>query len=200
VTDDAPGVRVLLVEDSELDRELIEEELRRGDIECVVDWCNSPEGARAHLDCTRYDLVLTDHGLPGWDSTAVLKEIARRGLNTPTIVVTGTIGEERAAECLRVGATDFVLKTNLRRLPFAVRRALEDAQARREHAAALEQVRRLSVAVDQSPAASRASPATPGRRRSGRTLGSCAPVKPLARSTKGCGRQSPGATPGAGSS
>jgi PAS domain S-box-containing protein len=147
------SIRVLVVEDDGADLELIEAMLARSDLECRVASTATLEGVREHLGRGRFDVVLADHNLRGWQGMRVLAELRARGHDTPVILVTGTIGEERVVECLQEGATDCVLKGNLQRLPHAVHRALEEARLRREEATAREQIRRLSVAVDQGPAA-----------------------------------------------
>ncbi len=145
-------VRALLVEDDPADGELIEAALRRGELEFTLDWVRTEDELRQRLDSRRYDVVLADYRLGGWTAMDVLAELRARDLDAPLLVVTGTIGEERAVECLREGVTDCVFKHELVRLPLAVGRALAELRERREHAEAQDQIRKLSVAVDQSPA------------------------------------------------
>jgi PAS domain S-box-containing protein len=147
------SVRVLIVDDDPADRELLAAELARTEFRCELDFAETLSEVRSKLDSARYDFVLADYRLKGWRGTDVIAELKRRGLNLPVVLVTGSMGEEFADECLRAGASDFVLKHRLGRLPSAVRRALEEKRTRDEHAEALERNRRLSVAVDQSPAA-----------------------------------------------
>lgn len=78
----------------------------------------------------RFDLILCDFTLPGWNGLEALRWVRRSGHDTPFIYVSGTLGEEVAVECIREGATDYVLKNNLSRLPHAVRRALDEWELR----------------------------------------------------------------------
>jgi PAS domain S-box-containing protein len=78
----------------------------------------------------RYDLILCDFSLPGWNGLEALRWVRKSGHDTPFIYVSGTLGEDVAVECIRQGATDYVLKNNLARLPHAVRRSLEEWELR----------------------------------------------------------------------
>ena len=75
-----------------------------------------------------FDLVLADYRLPGFDGLQALALWRERRSDTPFLFVTGSMGEERAVESLKSGATDYILKDNLARLVPAVRRALKDAE------------------------------------------------------------------------
>lgn len=77
-----------------------------------------------------YDVVLADCQLGGWTGIDALRMIERLGLNLPLILVTGTRGEERAVECIKLGVSDYVLKHQLSRLPTAVRHALQQKETR----------------------------------------------------------------------
>src|SRR5207247_4994329 len=76
------------------------------------------------------DLVICDYSLPQADGLEVLSVVRRRFPHLPFIFVSGSIGEEKAIEIIKSGATDYLLKDRLSRLPVAVRRALEDARER----------------------------------------------------------------------
>ena len=78
------------------------------------------------------DLVLADYTLPGFDGLAALKIVLEHWPDMPFIFVSGSLGEERAIEALKSGATDYVLKDRLQRLPAVVNRALTEARERRE--------------------------------------------------------------------
>ncbi|MGH9861890.1 MAG: response regulator, partial [Candidatus Acidiferrales bacterium] len=79
-----------------------------------------------------YDIILADHSLPTWNGLEALKSLRELGKETPFILVTGSLGEERAVECLKAGASDYVLKDRIVRLPFAVKRALAEHHAHSE--------------------------------------------------------------------
>lgn len=125
-------LRILYLEDSELDVQLAEAALRRDLGTCEIRWAkNRTEFARMLLD-PALDLVLSDYRLPTFDGASALKLCQAARPLLPFILVSGTIGEEQAVECLRQGATDYVLKANLARLPMVIRRALAESG---EHAA-----------------------------------------------------------------
>ena len=85
-------------------------------------------------------MILCDFRLPGWSGLEALRWARKAGCLVPFILVSGTMGEEHAVECLREGATDYVLKANLGRLPAAVRRALDEERLRAERDRALGQL------------------------------------------------------------
>jgi len=121
-------LRILYLEDSPLDVELVRELLAREYFACELTWVNSREAYLSALrDGWNYDLLLVDFSLPDIGGEEAL-ELARERLpHIPFIYLSGSLGEERAVECLRQGATDYVLKTNLSRLAPVARRALIEA-------------------------------------------------------------------------
>ena len=86
---------------------------------------------RARLE-TAPDIILADYSLPQWDAPRALRALQERGLDIPFIMVSGTVGEMVAVECIKMGVTDYLLKDRLARLGEAVRRALEDQRLRDE--------------------------------------------------------------------
>ncbi len=131
----AHTVRILFVEDVESDAELSLVHLRKAGLQCSARRVQTGPDLRAALGEFSPDLILADFSLPQFDGLAAL-EIAREvAPDTPFIFVSGSIGEERAVTALLCGAVDYVLKSNLTRLPPAVRRALADARARVERRA-----------------------------------------------------------------
>ena len=153
MTSSADSPSVLIVEDDAADLALITAELERAGVGGRVDATAELAEVRRLLDTIAYDVVLADYDLRGWRGLDVLRELRDRRLDVPVILVTGSLGEEFADECMREGATDFVLKRHLTRLPAAVRRALEEKRQRDGHARVGEHARKLSIAVDQGPAA-----------------------------------------------
>ena len=135
---------VLVVEDSEDDTLLIVRELRKGGYE--PSWIRVETGGQLqqHLQASRWDLVITDHNLPGFTSVDALQVVKSAGEDIPVIIVSGAIGEDFAAEAMRAGAQDYVMKDNLKRLVPAIARELRDAQIRREKAQTEKQLDHLS--------------------------------------------------------
>jgi diguanylate cyclase (GGDEF)-like protein len=143
-TGDRDPIRVLLVEDMELEAELTSSHLRRHGIAHVIERVETDEAMRASLRDFRPTIILSDFSLPKFDGLRAL-EIAREcAPETPFLFVSGTIGEERAIEALRRGAVDYVLKSNLARLGAAVQRALHEAEAGAVRRRQERQIRRLT--------------------------------------------------------
>ncbi|WP_017716065.1 hybrid sensor histidine kinase/response regulator [Kamptonema formosum] len=131
-------LRILLLEDSLLDAELIGANLTDGGIDCELVQVEGREEFLAALEGDSFDLILSDYSLPNFDGISAL-EIARRVCpEVPFIFVSGALGEELAIETLRKGATDYVLKHRLERLVPSVMRALRETWERAERKAAQE--------------------------------------------------------------
>ena len=145
-------LRVLILEHAAADAELTVAELERAgyDVQAMV--VSGREEFLAELARDRHDVVLADYRLPDWNGLDAFADLRIHGWETPFILVTGTLGEERAVECVKLGIADYVLKHNLARLPLAVRRAIDEQRVRAERARAGELIRKLTQAVDQSPA------------------------------------------------
>ncbi|MBV8438605.1 MAG: PAS domain S-box protein [Silvibacterium sp.] len=125
-------LRILHLEDSLADAELTQETLAANGITCDVTCVETESAFLAALQEHCFDLVLADYALPSFDGISALALVRRQSPDLPFIFVSGTMGEEVAIEALKVGATDYVLKTRLSRLVPAVRRALREANERAE--------------------------------------------------------------------
>ena len=125
------GLRVLLLEDKLVDAELIVRELRRSGFD--PDWRRVETEAEflSNLNPS-LDLILADFRLPRFDGLRALRRVQERGLEIPFIVISGALGDELAARCIKEGVTDYLLKDRLERLGLAVARALEEKQMRAE--------------------------------------------------------------------
>jgi PAS domain S-box-containing protein len=119
-------IKILLVEDVELDAELTEHELKHTKIEYVSKRVEEESDFRRELKEFKPDLILADHSLPHFDGVSALKIAKKESPTTPFIFVSGKIGEDFAVEMLKEGATDYVLKSNLPKLGHAVQRALQE--------------------------------------------------------------------------
>ncbi|HEV2271956.1 MAG TPA: EAL domain-containing protein [Steroidobacteraceae bacterium] len=137
-------IRVLLVEDMEVEAELTCRHLRKQGIAHLVQRVDSDEAMRAALREFKPTIILSDFSLPGFDGLRALAIARECAPEVPFIFVSGTIGEERAIEALRRGAVDYVLKSNLARLGAAVRRALQEAEARSVRRRQEQQISRLT--------------------------------------------------------
>jgi PAS domain S-box-containing protein len=123
-------LRVLVIEHNMADAELNLHELQRAGFLCRPHIVGTREEFLDHLRLFHYDIVLADYRLPGWTGMDALTMIRKSGSEIPFILVTGTLGEEIAVECIRQGVTDYVLKDHLARLPLVVSRALEEKTSR----------------------------------------------------------------------
>ncbi len=122
-----PGqLRVLHVEDNEIDAELVAQALRRGGFSAAVVVVQQEAEFERELRTHRPDIVLADYNLPQWKGMDALDVLRREGLDIPLILVSGALGDVTAVECIKRGATDYVLKDGLARLPEAIRRALQE--------------------------------------------------------------------------
>ncbi len=130
-------LRVLLVEHNLEDAELCLRELKKAGFEVSEDIVPTADEFAERVRSKPYDIVLADYRLPNWTGMEALEHLQRQGLDIPFILVTGTLGEEAAVDCIKKGASDYVLKDRLARLPVAIRGALHE-KARRDQAAALE--------------------------------------------------------------
>lgn len=123
-------VNVLLVEDSEDDELLIVRTLRAEGIDVEIRRVEDAESLKDSLESCKFDAVISDFSLPGFDGLSALGMIRSRCPDLPFIVVSGAIGEETAADFMRSGAQDFVSKSNMGRLGPALKRELEEAFTR----------------------------------------------------------------------
>jgi PAS domain S-box-containing protein/diguanylate cyclase (GGDEF)-like protein len=122
----ASALRLVLVEDIDTDAELLRWHLARGGLDVRLHRVQTEPEFRAALHDIRPDVIVSDFSLPQFDGLRALDIASREMPETPFLFVSGTIGEERAIDALRRGATDYVLKSNLSRLGSAVERAVRE--------------------------------------------------------------------------
>jgi len=118
-------LRILYLEDNPRDVELCVMELRKAGFHPLIDTVVNREDFLAKLHSSTYDVILSDHGIPGWNGLEAFHEVMHSGVAIPFILITGTLGEERAVELIKQGVADYILKDRLARLPAAVQNALE---------------------------------------------------------------------------
>jgi len=133
-------LRVLLVEDNPADVELELLTLRKDGFDVSGDVAQTAEEFTLRIRTTQYDVILADYSLPQWKGTEALEILCRENQDVPLIVVTGYLGEEKAVDYIKQGATDCVLKDHLARLPAAVRRAQEEKRLRDQRRRAEEEL------------------------------------------------------------
>lgn len=133
-------LRVLIIEDSPDDADLLVLELARAGFEPAA----RRVASRAELEralAEPWDIVISDYDLPGFDAPAALAMVREKEPDVPFVIVSGVVSEAAAVACMKAGAQDFVSKNNLARLASAVSRELLDARTRRERREALERLR-----------------------------------------------------------
>ena len=123
-----PPLKILHLEDSAADAELVRGLLDEEGISCSVTCVKTRQDYQAELQRGAFDLIISDYSLPRFDGLTALAMARERHPDKPVIVVSGTMGEEAAVESLKRGATDYVLKHQLARLPSAVKRAIAEAK------------------------------------------------------------------------
>jgi len=136
-------LRILLLEDSVLDAELVTEVLAAADLPIAIERVVSAADFTRAVQDHRWDLILADYRLPAFDGLSALEIVQARSPSTPFVFVSGALGEEVAVEALKRGATDYVLKERLDRLPATVLRALAEARERDEKRHAQEALQAL---------------------------------------------------------
>jgi PAS domain S-box-containing protein len=135
--------RVLYLEDSKVDADLVKETLlSSGMIHSIEIACNKNEYLSL-LEKNQYDIILADYKLPSFDAPEALKIAKEMYPELPFICISGVIGEETAVEFLKMGATDYLLKDRIQRLPAAIERAIEEAKQ-------LETNNRINLAIKET--------------------------------------------------
>lgn len=124
-------MKILMLEDNLDDVGLIERILNKDKLSYVRQCVDTRDEFREAIVKFEPDVVLSDHGLPGFNSQEALKICLKERASIPFILVTGTVSDEYAVSCLRDGADDYILKSNLSRLPSAIRSAVKRRQVER---------------------------------------------------------------------
>ena len=142
-------LRVLIVEDSEDDAELLAIELKRGGYQPIYQRVETYKDMKAALERQIFwDIVLADYALPNFSAIAALNLLKAYNLDLPFIIVSGKIGENTAIAVMKAGAHDYLLKGQLARLVPAVERELREAIVRQEHRQAQERLKYLAYYDD----------------------------------------------------
>ncbi len=135
----ARALRVLHIEDSELDHELAMAQLRRGGLNVQVQRVET-RAEFAEAMHGEWDAIISDYNLPGFSGLQALEMVREAALLVPFILVSGEIGEDTAVAAMRNGASDYLLKSHLARLAPALQNAIEAAEGRRARQAAEQEV------------------------------------------------------------
>lgn len=128
------ALKILLLEDCSVDAEIIQRVLRKDNLLFELKIADSEKTFLDALDQFRPDVILADNSLPQFNAPEAMKTLNDRALHIPFILVTGTVSEEFAADIMKLGADDYILKDRLGRLPAAIEAALKQRQAEKEKA------------------------------------------------------------------
>ncbi len=150
-------LKILIVEDCEADALLLVSHLRKAGYDPCFERVWSAEQVTESLSRGPWDLIVSDYSMPGFNGLAAMEMVKEDGTDAPFILVSGTVGEERAVSALKAGASDYILKDNLKRLVPAIERALAEAKERRDRKTTEEALRqseaRFSKVFQSSPVA-----------------------------------------------
>ena len=120
--------RLLILEDNRIDADLLRRMIKKSHSEAKCFWAKNKDDYLQYLNDESIDCVVSDYSLPAYDGINALTDLQALKLDIPFIIVSGTLGDERAVQIVRMGAFDFVLKDKLKRLPIAIENALNEAQ------------------------------------------------------------------------
>ncbi len=148
--DDPKSMRVLLIEDNEDDALLVLRELKKGGFNPVYERVETAAAMKKALKEEQWDIILSDYKLPKLDGIHAISLLKEVNMDIPLILVSGTIGEETAVECMRAGAVDYVMKNNLTRLCPAIKRELKEAQARKRQRKAEENLFKNQLLLNET--------------------------------------------------
>lgn len=142
-------LRVLLVEDNPADGELMLHALQKGGFASESEVVQTAAQFIDRIRKNKYEIILADYRLPGWNGMETVTILRREGLDIPVVLVSGALGELKAVECIKQGAADYVLKDHLARLPQSVRRAVEEKELRDENRRTHEELSRSNRDLEQ---------------------------------------------------
>src|SRR5689334_13247914 len=125
-------LRLLVIEDSEDDTQLLMRELRQAGYDVEFIRVDTAEGLQLALTEKPWDLVLSDYHMPQFDALHALKILQALEIDLPFIIISGTIGEETAVAALKAGANNFLIKGNWIKLAPVIEQELNEAKIRRE--------------------------------------------------------------------
>lgn len=149
------SITILLLEDDPVDAELCLRKLETFGVDFSFKSVGNERDFKAEVNTNKYDVILSDYRMPGWTGLDAVRWLRAVGYTVPFILITGTLGDELAVECIREGANDYILKDKMERLPLALLRAVEESRVRKERDLAELQLRKsvlqFASIVDGAP-------------------------------------------------
>jgi light-regulated signal transduction histidine kinase (bacteriophytochrome) len=138
-----------VVEDNVSDSELMLHALKEVGYESECEVVQTAAEFADRIRKNKYDIILADYRLPGWNGMETVAMVRGEDLDIPVVLVSGSLGELKAVECIKQGAADYVLKDHLARLPQSVRRAIEERDLRDENRRTQEELARSNRDLEQ---------------------------------------------------
>jgi len=135
-------LHILILEDKPSDAKLLIGKLQELGRNTVCELVSTKEAFKEKARANIYDVICSDYGLHDWNGLDAFRWFRDLGHSTPFILVTGSLGDEQAVDCIRQGVTDYVLKSQIERLPIAVLRAYSEDRLRREKTQVEEAIRK----------------------------------------------------------
>jgi signal transduction histidine kinase len=143
-------LHVLMVEDNAIDAQLCLQELKSVGFSASADVVETALAFEERLNERSYDVVLADYRIPGWSGMEALTLLKKMGKDIPFIVVTGSLGDEAAVQCIKAGASDYILKDRLARLPQAISQLVEEKKLRQASKLAEQTMLRQAVELEKA--------------------------------------------------
>ena len=143
------SIRILVIEDSQDDTDLLINTIRRGGYEPAYKRIETPEDMQQSLDEETWDMIISDYSMPHFSGVDALQLLHENELDIPFIIISGVIGEEMAVQAMRAGAQDYLMKGSLARLIPVIERELREAQIRQAQREARAELERLMEEREQ---------------------------------------------------
>ena len=142
-------LRVLVIEDSEADAELLIQELRKGGYDPIYKSVDKREAVQEALEKEEWDVVISDYNMPAFDGLEALRTLQERGLDLPFILISGKIDEETAVAAMKAGAHDYITKDKMGRLIPSIQRELREVEVRRKSKRAEEELKEYHNSLER---------------------------------------------------
>lgn len=142
-------LKILCFDDVEADAILIREFLKSEGMMFSFDYVINEKDYTERLHNNAYDIILADYYIPGYNGIAALLEAKKRCPDTPFICISGSIGENLAVELIHIGASDYILKDNMQKLPTAIERAILEAKERVLRKEAMDEIKNMKGALEK---------------------------------------------------
>ncbi|NQV17285.1 MAG: response regulator, partial [Armatimonadetes bacterium] len=144
-------IKVLILEDLPSDAELAEREVKTVLKSYTALVTDTEQGFIQALETFKPDLIISDYSLPTFNGMKALQITREKGLSTPFIILTGSMNEDTAVDCMKAGADDYVIKEHIKRLGAAILNALDKKKKRQQRKQAMEEIEKLAKFPAENP-------------------------------------------------